>query len=362
MAKNATNHLDSLQSFRGIAALIVLIHHCFFYFKYDSNVKTIVEVVFNAHAAVVAFYVLSGYVLTLSLLKYELNFKNIVNFYIRRVFRIYPALWFAAILATIYLLIFKGFTPSNIVSSWWNPNYTDDFISWFKVFVGYMGFGHELPLPIWSISIELVASLMFPLMIFFLKKNHYLFFVYFIFLLVLAFLSKDIFSKYMFCFSLGSSIVLWNVNLFRNVFLNKYLYYGCIIIAFVALNFSRSLFDWNYANFYHYFYANILESIFAGILIYLISNAKYSIYPLMNKKVIYLGDISYSIYLLHLPIMAFVAFGLDYLSQINVIPRNAYILSILLCLITFSLTVILSSKVYKHIELKFIFIGRKFLI
>jgi len=74
-----------LQSVRGIAALIVLIHHCTFYYTDSERVRAFSELLLNAHAAVVLFYVLSGYVLSLSL-KDNFNREHTLRFYVRRVF------------------------------------------------------------------------------------------------------------------------------------------------------------------------------------------------------------------------------------------------------------------------------------
>jgi len=60
-------HVPELQSIRGLAALAVLLHHCSFLFVTSSTFHFFAEALFNAHAAVVIFFVLSGYVLVRSL-------------------------------------------------------------------------------------------------------------------------------------------------------------------------------------------------------------------------------------------------------------------------------------------------------
>lgn len=75
-AVQGSHHAVELQSIRGLAALVVVVHHCTFYFRYDPSVKYGFEVALNAHAAVVSFFVLSGFVLTRSWGKKDLAVRQ----------------------------------------------------------------------------------------------------------------------------------------------------------------------------------------------------------------------------------------------------------------------------------------------
>ncbi|UOH75084.1 acyltransferase [Acinetobacter schindleri] len=351
-------HITSLQSFRGIAALIVLIHHCMFYFNYDSQIKSWTEFFFNAHAAVVAFYVLSGYVLTLSLMKKEISFPSITEFYIRRGFRIYPAFWVAAMISLLYLIIFRDTSKSVLVSEWWSVNHNDNYISWSKVFINFIGFGTELPLPTWSISLEIIASILLPFLIIFLKKSEKLFIILTFFLGYISLNSGGILNIYMFYFALGSSITLWGKYLNS---MNKkiLLVIGLISICFIF--FGRQIGGWNYTNYYHSPYAALIEGLSSSILISIIATHPNIFNILKNKILVYLGDISYSIYLLHLPIMAFIAILLEKMALLQYITNNGLILSLLLLLLTTILTIVFSDFLYKRVELNGIKYG-KFII
>ena len=100
--------IAELQSLRGLAALTVMIHHCSFYYIYAPGPKKWAEVLFNAHAAVVVFYVLSGFVLYESLKASTITANAALRFYVRRLFRIYPALWLACALGVTYVALFQG--------------------------------------------------------------------------------------------------------------------------------------------------------------------------------------------------------------------------------------------------------------
>lgn len=353
-----SDHISSLQSFRGIAAVIVLIHHCTFYFSYDLSFRNYAEFFLNAHAAVVAFYVLSGYVLTLSLMKYDFQLTTIWEFYIRRIARIYPALWFASIFAIAYVLIFRNISVSELVSPWWSSGYRDEFISYFKILKAMLGFGSELPLPIWSISLELIASLLLPFLILFLKVNRCLFWLIFYLLLFISVWGNSIYTKYIFFFALGVSVILWQekINFFNK---NKVYFYLLLIFSLILLCFGRNFGGWNYQNFYHNSYASLIEGIGAALLISLISKGYFEIRILQKPYLVYIGDISYSLYILHLPILGFWGAVLEYFAVNNWIYSNTIFLSFLLVLLTAISTFIISVFSYRYIELKGINLGKK---
>jgi len=108
----AVRHHDfvsALESVRGLAALTVLIFHSAVFFRHgqdDPLEKTLwalksneellgrlISVAFNGHLAVSLFFVLSGFVLALSLRRDDRSFPRQAGAFVsRRVFRIYPAL------------------------------------------------------------------------------------------------------------------------------------------------------------------------------------------------------------------------------------------------------------------------------
>lgn len=112
-------HIPELQSIRGIAAIVVLLHHASFLFATTPHFRYWSEVVLNAHAAVMLFFVLSGYVLSRSLSGPELDLKRIGEFYLARAFRIYPALWLACVVGLIYLAFLHFETPTLNISNWY---------------------------------------------------------------------------------------------------------------------------------------------------------------------------------------------------------------------------------------------------
>src|ERR1700761_5358530 len=91
-----------LGSVRGLASVVVIFSHALFFYK-NPHWFTNAAQIFNGRAAVMVFFVLSGYVLTRSLGPGEVTTGSLFGFYVKRVFRIYPAIWAASILALVYL-------------------------------------------------------------------------------------------------------------------------------------------------------------------------------------------------------------------------------------------------------------------
>jgi peptidoglycan/LPS O-acetylase OafA/YrhL len=119
--------LDYLDSIRGIAALVVVLHHCWLgtapasFSSHNSlasitlaSVTSILLYGLNrffasGRSAVIIFFVLSGFVLACSLLARRTPY---VSYAVKRVFRIYPAFLFV-ILTSYCLHRVIGFHPSE---------------------------------------------------------------------------------------------------------------------------------------------------------------------------------------------------------------------------------------------------------
>lgn len=82
------NSIKKLDMFRGIAALIVLLFHFYTFYPevFSSSVLSIFKI---GHIGVDLFFVLSGFLITLSLW----NSKNFSYFFTKRIKRIVPLAW-----------------------------------------------------------------------------------------------------------------------------------------------------------------------------------------------------------------------------------------------------------------------------
>jgi peptidoglycan/LPS O-acetylase OafA/YrhL len=180
--------LDRVTTLRGIAALMVAVGHSLLVFSVDNlptlrtvpfaevpGVESLVIkallVLFNGNSAVTLFFVISGFVLGLSLDRGKGGFiSNYMGFVLRRVFRIYPALIVSLLLVGALMPWIVSLDESVLGSEWFNSLYRTPFEIadlWNNVLLVSTDMN-----PIsWTLRIELVAALFLPLLHVFTRKT-----------------------------------------------------------------------------------------------------------------------------------------------------------------------------------------------
>ena len=166
--------MKALDSLRGIAALVVVLHHIrLMYSETPGWIKySPLRALFSGESAVIVFFVLSGFVLY-----FALNSKNPGSFWSfanKRFWRIYPA-FCVAILASTALWYFVDPSPVSGLSDWakdlnWQLRPT------FSVVMGHLAMTdvealYSLDNVMWSLVIELRLSLLFPLIAMAVKRD-----------------------------------------------------------------------------------------------------------------------------------------------------------------------------------------------
>jgi len=152
--------VDSLTSTRAFAAILVVIHHFgrdVFPFKKFPNFFG------NGNLAVSYFFVLSGFVLYNVYLDKDISYKDFV---IKRVARIVPV-YYLALLLFISLPIFLHQLPADFAKQ----------LSFHILFLqAYIpGYALTLNAPAWTLSVEMFFYFLFPALLLFQKKNSGLF-------------------------------------------------------------------------------------------------------------------------------------------------------------------------------------------
>jgi peptidoglycan/LPS O-acetylase OafA/YrhL len=164
-----TKYLPSLNGFRAISILLVLLDH----FTFNYSHKFEYKILLIGNLGVNIFFVISGFLITTLLLKEKVSTGNISlkKFYIRRFFRIIPVSY----LYIIVLLILNHFFNLNISLL--------GFIGAF-LFLGNIGLFHNnwYTSHYWSLAFEEQFYLVFP---FILKKN-FKFYVWFLLMMLLV--------------------------------------------------------------------------------------------------------------------------------------------------------------------------------
>lgn len=147
-----TGRLPSLDGLRAIAILIVMISHAGFSHIVPGGL------------GVTIFFFLSGYLITtMMVVEWDrMGQFNFGGFYLRRAVRIIPPM-LIAIGATVLLALIGYMRPLN---------YTG--LAWDLLFLtNYTGDASNVPIPLWSLDVEEHFYLLFPLIFFLVRRNHH---------------------------------------------------------------------------------------------------------------------------------------------------------------------------------------------
>jgi peptidoglycan/LPS O-acetylase OafA/YrhL len=263
------------------------------------------------------FFVISGYLITNIILKKDVNNFSFLDFYSRRIKRIFPSL--IIVLATFLLLAFFFLSEIDFIQFSKHLSASSIFILNFILIneAGYFDSSSIFKplLHLWSLSIEEQFYIFWPLLIFLLHKTKSnIFFFSFIvaissFFFNIFFLKNEIFTFYFpiarFWELLSGSIlsvILFSykkkIIFFSNFTIRLIKFFGYILII-VSFFFIKEL-----KNFYLFFYfATVFGTflvIFCGSLINIEERSS-----VFHKILSWFGLISFPLYLWHWPILSF---------------------------------------------------------
>jgi peptidoglycan/LPS O-acetylase OafA/YrhL len=346
IAKPNSSRIEFLDSARGLAAWSVLIFHAVLVFHYEiiklnPYVLTFLKIVFNGSEAVSFFFVLSGFVLASSLkdLKGDFSFPNYV---VRRVLRIYP-LYIVAVLVAFFIAhdkvkVFALVQELLLTSS-----------------------VHTLIPPGWTMGIEVILSLLMPVLILTLRQRP-IFYV----LLVIMLFSYNFLSPFIMHFMLGILLNDFYRSGRRAAWLDQGKYLLLIIpicILFYSLrqlmmvmpgveyfiNLFQDVIGMQRDKIYFYF------SGFASAVFILIILQSAKLQAILNHRVLtFLGKISFSLYLLHWIVIK--AFHFETMKE-SFTSVPLFLLTIIVSVSV--VTIFISYFTYRFIELPFINMARK---
>ena len=354
-------HIREISSIRGVAAVIVVLGHVFnvidrqFLEKLTSDdtlynrIFDFLGSAFNGPAAVEIFFVLSGLVLSLSLARGgEDRAKWLASFYVKRVFRIFPALWVSLLLALSLLSYERSGCASGFCTTWAAGAFQDDYTQ-LRIVLSFLGIYVHLNDPMWSLRTELFYSLLFPAMFLCLwyERTRWACFLSILALAVLP-IPRFYSVHYALAFALGAIIPILPVY-------RRLPYAIAVAFSTVVLLFSRQAFSaWSFEEKTF----EIIEIGASFVIIYAIFHKNIDLGFLKKPVVFYIGEISYSIYVLHFPILFALVYVLDLVIGAPAIRNHPIFYTLDLGVATLAVTIGLSALNFRFVELPFQSIGR----
>ena len=172
------DRLEYLDSLRGIAAILVVLHHIYQTAPFWSGFVRFspFRLLLNGRSSVIFFFVLSGFVLAYGLLRGDQP-TRFVKFALRRLARIYVPYLVAGLIAIGAMIVLSpSMLPDTAVTfneMWQSP------IDW-KTALGHLGLigtneANSINTPSWSLVYELRISLLIPALCFFASRSFCLF-------------------------------------------------------------------------------------------------------------------------------------------------------------------------------------------
>ncbi|TDO95992.1 acyltransferase family protein [Marinomonas balearica] len=364
--KNKIYYRPEVDGLRAVAILFVLIYHAGFSYNGEAILK-------GGYIGVDVFLVISGYLISSILIREVKDGEfSLLKFYERRFRRIFPALIFV-LLTTVVVFYFvlppkalKEFSLSALSTLFFSANF------FFYFEDSYMAEASQLKplLHMWSLAIEEQYYIFFPFLILLLTNKRKLVFLGSIFLL---FFMSLLFSTHMATANseanffllpsrvwefLVGTVIAFNTSYL--IFKKKSYIYDIVSLIGLSLIFSSAIF-FDFQTKHPSFYT--LFPVLGSALIILFSNNSILFNRFISSKLlVFIGLISYSLYLWHVPVLVFGRY-LGYLDN-NLNKFTFLFFSFFLSLFTFYFveSVFRSKKNFTMKKLYLIFLPTSFLL
>lgn len=305
------DHIPSLQSLRGIASLTVLLRHYVRCFPGGETFwLTFQNIFFNSQAAVVVFFVLSGFVLSPSFFNKSINVRELAGFYVRRFFRIVPLL--AVVTALSFFYVKSAFSTWKVpfTNSWFDGVLAHDVPLSASILVKcFVGMNSALVPQNWTIACELLVALILPFLVKACTGRLWLAVLTFIIATALSFIAADGGGKslpvvYAIDFVVG--ILTFRILQSHDKRYSDVFFYAAVIGLVGARNMLEVLTGQVDLPFNDPL-LSLVEAIFAAVIIYGLATKNHMSRLLSVRWLVWLGDISFGIYLVHFLVIVIVA-------------------------------------------------------
>jgi peptidoglycan/LPS O-acetylase OafA/YrhL len=291
--------------------MMVLFGHCYGeYFSsfLERNPLWALQIFWDGLDAVSMFFILSGYVLTLQI--FNQKTKSYAGFAVRRFFRIWPPFAVAIVLASG---LFLSGNLAGVAMRAVGTNVLEPSLSPHSLFTNLLMIGdpYAIDPPVWSLFVEMRVSLVFPL-IFMLVLNVNAFLAIFLGLCYSMLVSRLIHSglgqavvdfaetsRFVYLFVFGAALAVANnpiIQIFDRTGVGAR---AAILLSAIVLVEFRMM-PWSAPLKGH------IPSIGVALLFLICLRSPTAARVLEQRPLLFLGRISYSLYLIHYPILVFV--------------------------------------------------------
>ena len=300
ISKSSTPHkkLNLLQVYRGIAALLVVMFHL-----NEMSIERLKQVTFfnifeAGWSGVDYFFLLSGFIMVYVHRSAIGKPDQLKSFLVKRVVRIYPIYWIITLAVLAFFLVIPGFANNKDLS-----------IQHILVSLLLLPQNDKPILDVgWTLISELFFYLLFSLAIWFKPKysvpilSSWLFVTMLHYLKVVdfggeAFLLNTIFSNMNLEFVLGSLAGYVVIKFGTKISKNRWILFGAANLGYVALLIFSGVNKIDVDRISSF-------GVLAALLIVSSASIDLNDPPKIPKIFTYLGDASYSIFLLHSPIVS----------------------------------------------------------
>lgn len=327
----------ALHALRGIAAIIVLLSHIQTRIN-EAFPELTYTSLFNGAAAVTFFFVLSGLVVGAALAKNGISTPTVSLYFYRRFFRIMPLMFVTVTLGGLYLLFIDPYLryPQN-------PKEYGDF-TLLKFVAGYVGYSLKANPPTWSIYVELIGSLLIPLMLLSGNKirNIWLALAACVALSLIPIEFKHFWHFFMISFFLGLTVLLWGKWLAGVAAKLPVGFFWLIIFILVSgFYLARPLTGPSYGSPWIVYLETLLIAPVIGIIYYLPER-----FSLLNARLFkFFGDVSYSLYLTHSIIL------IALLNVVTSLIGHTVLAAVVYCVSAISCSFIVATISYHSVEI-----------
>ncbi len=216
----------------------------------------------------------------------------VLKFYFRRAWRIYPALSLACCAALCFIFFLRPHATGIEFSDWFVNRFAPDKFTGYYIAMSFAGLIPYLVPPAWSIFVELAGSTFLPLIAYASRQKARMIGLFLVFLVLsFTFPTKGYYAgMYLVDFVIGAALI--GISPLFAPLLRKWRGLTVIVLALSYTLFVRTEQPLTQIT---------LALAAAAIICSILSNPDWRF--LDGRLLARLGDISYSIYILHFPIM-----------------------------------------------------------